>query len=108
MYGLITVSTFVGVGNADSDVRPTLAAVVAESTASVAAWILAARDAAVPVELVPEAPAPAAACEGVVTWVGGAVVVAGWCSARTAPVVAAATRNRTAKTTIALKTKLRF
>ena len=59
MYGLITVSTFVGVGNADSDVSPTLAAVVAESTASVAAWILAVPEAAVPVDLVPEAPVPA-------------------------------------------------
>src|SRR5580704_16092623 len=90
MYGLITVSTFVGVGNADSDVRPTLAAVVAESTASVAAWILA------------------AACAGVVTWAGGAPVVAGWCSARRVPAAAAARRSRTAKTTMALKTKLRF
>src|SRR6202035_1986732 len=100
--------TFVGVGNADSDVRPTLAAVVAESTASVAAWILAAPDAAVPVEPVPDALVPAAACVGVVRWAGGAAVVARWCSARTAPAAAAAMRNRTAKTTIALKTKLRF
>jgi hypothetical protein len=38
MYGLITVSTFVGVGKAARDASPTLAAVVAESTASVAFW----------------------------------------------------------------------
>ena len=36
MYGLMIVATLVGVGKAVSDVSPTLAAVVAESTASVA------------------------------------------------------------------------
>src|SRR5580698_5148834 len=103
MYGLITVSTFVGVGNALSDVRPTLAAVVAESTASVAAWMRA-----VPEDVVAEVADPGEVDAGEVDAGGAACaaggVVAEWWSERTATATPTITRNRQAKTTVAVKT----
>ena len=93
----MTVSTLVGVGKADSEVRPTLAAVVAESTASVAVWIRA-------------APMRETAGSGVAGGVAVGVRAArpgGRWSGRTATTAATTTRKRQARTTVAVKTRLR-
>src|ERR1700753_2506515 len=113
----MTASTLVGVGNDARDVIPTLAAVVAELTAWVAARMRAASAAAV--EPVVDDEVPPVVAGGEATWLRGApgVGVTGWggrpgvvggCRARPPATATTATSRRPATTAVALKTRLRL
>src|SRR3984957_179763 len=93
MYGLMIFSTFGGVGKVGSDESATVAEVVAESRASVAAWMRAVSE---------EDEARAAVGAGT----PAAVVTVGWWREWTRAAAATSTSARHASTTVALKAPL--